>query len=148
MFWNNKNIAEFLGVEIPFSFSVKRISIDSHTIEKGDLYIALRGKNHDGNKFANDAVKKGAVAVIIDNPEFQNIKNSILVKDSLEALQKLAYKRRRSCKTKFIAITGSVGKTTAKELTAHILSKYYRTYVTQGNLNNHIGVPLTIVNMP
>ncbi len=146
--WNNKNISEYLGVEIPFSFEAKRISIDSRSIHKGDLYIALKGENHDGNKFAEDAIKKGAVAVIIDNPEFKTAKNSIFVTDSLQALQRLAYKKRRNSKTKFIAITGSVGKTTAKELLAQILSKYYRTHVTQGNLNNHIGVPLTIVNMP
>lgn len=147
-FWNNKNIAEFLNVEIPFTFSAKRISTDSRFIQKGDLYIALKGENHDGNKFAEDAIKKGAVAAIIDNAEFKNIKSTILVEDTLQALQRLAYKRRRNTKAKFIAITGSVGKTTAKELLAHILSKYYRVHATEGNFNNHIGLPLTIVNMP
>ncbi len=146
--WSSKNISEYLGLEIPFSFEAKRISIDTRDLEKGDLYIALRGENHDGNKFAEDAVKKGAAAVIIDNPAFQGVKNSIMVKDCLEALQRLAYKKRRNTKAKFIAITGSVGKTTAKELISHVLSQYYRVYATKGNLNNHIGLPLTIVNMP
>ncbi len=148
--WNEKNIAEYLGAEVKvkFKFNSNKISIDSRNINKGDIYLALKGEIHDGNKFAEDAISKGAVAVIIDNKNYAHLEKSILVQDGLKALQRLAYKKRRNSKAKFIGITGSVGKTTAKELLAKILSSYYRVHFTQGNLNNHIGLPLTIVNMP
>ncbi|MDX1949176.1 MAG: UDP-N-acetylmuramoyl-tripeptide--D-alanyl-D-alanine ligase [Rickettsiales bacterium] len=146
--WNEKNIAEYLGCEVKLKFNSDKISIDSRKIEKGDIYLGLKGEVHNGNKFAEDALKKGAVAVIIDDENYAHLEKTILVADSLKALQRLAYKKRRNSKAKFIGVTGSVGKTTAKELLAKILSSYYRVHWTQGNLNNHIGLPLTIVNMP
>ena len=124
------------------------ICTDTRKLEEGCLFFAFRGPNFDGNKFAELALQKGALAVVIDNPKLKlKGKNIILVENTLNILQKLATFHRQKLKTCLIAITGSNGKTTTKELTREILACKYKVLATQGNLNNHIGVPLTLLKL-
>ncbi|MBM3420986.1 MAG: UDP-N-acetylmuramoyl-tripeptide--D-alanyl-D-alanine ligase [Bacteroidetes bacterium] len=121
------------------------VSTDSRTIRKGQIFFALDGPNYNGNMYAADAVRAGAVCAIVDDPDFETGK-TILVDDSLRELQALASMARNDLKSKVIAITGSNGKTTTRELVAAVLSTRYKTCSSAGNLNNHIGVPLTILS--
>jgi UDP-N-acetylmuramoyl-tripeptide--D-alanyl-D-alanine ligase len=123
----------------------KSVSTDTRKIEKDSLFIALKGDNFDANTFAKEAIEKGAKYVIIDNPNYTIDERTILVEDSLIALQELAKYHRTYLGITIIALTGSNGKTTTKELIHAVLSKKYRTLATIGNLNNHIGVPLTLL---
>jgi UDP-N-acetylmuramoyl-tripeptide--D-alanyl-D-alanine ligase len=123
------------------------ISTDSRTVSEGQIFFALWGDNYNGNKFASEALDKGASWAIIDDTAFENGK-TILVDDCLFELQALAARHRKEMKAPVLAITGSNGKTTTKELIAAVLSKKYKVHSTQGNLNNHIGVPLTILSAP
>jgi len=128
--------------------SHKVISTDTRTIENGCLFFALKGDNFNGNNYAKDALKKGAAFVIIDEVEFKESEQHILVDDVLDTLQKLANYHRKQFTIPFIGITGTNGKTTTKEFINTVLSTKYKTSYTQGNLNNHIGVPLTILSIP
>jgi len=110
------------------------------------LFIAIKGDRFDANTFVKEALEKNASYVIIDNPDFFIDERTILVQDSLVALQELAKFHRNYLKIPIIALTGSNGKTTTKELISSVLSKKYNTKATIGNLNNHIGVPLTILS--
>ena len=123
------------------------ICTDTRMLSKGCLFFALKGDNFNGNKFAEKALNDGAAYVIIDEKEFAVNEKCILVDDVLNELQQLATHHRRLLKIPVIAITGSNGKTTTKELTAAVLSKKYNTLYTKGNLNNHIGVPLTLLSI-
>lgn len=145
--WNNINLNKALGIDISFKFEGRRVITDSRKIEKNDIFFALRGENFDGNKFAVEAIEKGASAAVVDD---KNIKHEkfIQVENTLAALQKIAKWRRKNSKAKFIAITGSVGKTGTKEMLFAALSTKYKTYHSEGNFNNHIGLPLTLANMP
>ena len=122
------------------------ICTDTRSINNNCLFFALKGANFNGNTFVNNAIEKGAYKVIIDEKEFQN-DHSILVHDVLETLQELATFHRNYLNIPIIALTGSNGKTTTKELINIVLSKKYNTVATKGNLNNHIGVPLTLLAM-
>ena len=122
------------------------VSIDTRKIEPNSFFVAIKGERFDANTFAKEALEKGASFVIIDNPEFFIDERTILVKDSLIALQELAKFHRNYLKLPIIALTGSNGKTTTKELINVVLSKKYNTKATVGNLNNHIGVPLTLLS--
>lgn len=122
------------------------ICTDTRKISKNCLFFALKGDNFNGNEFSNTAVEKGAYKVIIDEEAHQN-EHSILVDNVLESLQKLASFHRDYLSIPIIALTGSNGKTTTKELINVVLSKKYNTTATIGNLNNHIGVPLTLLSM-
>lgn len=124
------------------------VSIDSRTLSPGAIFFALRGKNHNANTFAREALDKGAFYAVIDDENFFIDDRTVLVENSLQALQDLAMRYREDLKIPVIAITGSVGKTTTKELVRAVLSAKYRTYANLGNLNTHIGVPLTILNTP
>ncbi len=124
------------------------ISTDSRCIEKNSIFFALKGENFDGNSFAGDALKNGASYAVIDKPRDNEDSRLILVENSLFTLQSLANYHRKTCRTKLLAITGSNGKTTTKELINIILNEKFRVYSTRGNLNNHIGVPLTLLSMP
>jgi UDP-N-acetylmuramoyl-tripeptide--D-alanyl-D-alanine ligase len=124
------------------------IVTDSRKIEESCLFFALKGDNFDGNTFALAALEKGAAYSIIDNPAFAASARCILVDDVLETLQNLATYHRREIEIPIIAITGSNGKTTTKELVSAVLSSHYNTHFTRGNFNNHIGVPLTLLAMP
>nr|WP_314835089.1 UDP-N-acetylmuramoyl-tripeptide--D-alanyl-D-alanine ligase [uncultured Flavobacterium sp.] len=124
----------------------KSVSIDTRKIEADSLFVAIKGEHFDANTFAEEALEKGAAYVIIDNNDYYIDKRTILVDDSLIALQQLAKFHREYLKLPIIALTGSNGKTTTKELIHVVLSKKYKTKATVGNLNNHIGVPLTLLS--
>jgi UDP-N-acetylmuramoyl-tripeptide--D-alanyl-D-alanine ligase len=124
----------------------KSVSIDTRKIEPDSLFVAIKGDRFDANTFAREALEKGASYVIIDNAEYYIDDRTILVKDSLVALQELAQFHRDCLKVPIIALTGSNGKTTTKELINVVLSKKHNTKATIGNLNNHIGVPLTLLS--
>ena len=124
------------------------VSTDTRKINNNEIYFALKGENFDGNDFALEAIKKGAKFSIVDNPKFKEInKQFIYVKDSLKCLQELSKIHRSSFDTKVIGITGSNGKTTTKNLIYSILSEKYKVIKTKGNLNNHIGVPLSLLEI-
>lgn len=123
------------------------VCTDTRKVQPGDIFFALKGPNFDGNLFAGKALEAGAAVAVIDNPAFAQIPGTVLVEDALTSLQQLAGYHRHQFKIPFIAITGSNGKTTTKELVHAVLSSTFKTCTTQGNLNNHIGVPLTLLSM-
>ena len=121
------------------------VSTDTRKITPNSMFFALKGPNFDANTFASEALTKGASFSVVDNPDFATQPNILLVEDTLLALQQLANYHRKNLAIPFIGLTGSNGKTTTKELINKVLSKKYKTYATIGNLNNHIGVPLTVL---
>ncbi|WP_425077435.1 UDP-N-acetylmuramoyl-tripeptide--D-alanyl-D-alanine ligase [Psychroserpens sp. S379A] len=121
------------------------ICTDTRKITSGCMFFALKGDNFNGNTFALEALKKGAKYVVIDEEEYNKHKSCILVANVLQALQYLATHHRKILNIPIIALTGSNGKTTTKELINAVLSTTYNTSATKGNLNNHIGVPLTLL---
>ncbi len=123
------------------------ITTDSRTCLPGSIFFALKGENFDGNRFASQALEQGCEYAVIDNPDFKTNNRCIVVDNCLHTLQQLANYHRKVLQTPIIAITGTNGKTTTKELTATALSRKYRVLYTQGNLNNHIGVPLTLLQL-
>ncbi|MFD1063805.1 UDP-N-acetylmuramoyl-tripeptide--D-alanyl-D-alanine ligase [Winogradskyella litorisediminis] len=125
----------------------KSVCTDTRKIKKGDIYFALKGDNFDGNTFAHQALEDGANYCVIDNESIADESEKfILVKDALATLQQLANYYRKTFKFPIIALTGSNGKTTTKELINSVLSSEYKVRATKGNLNNHIGVPLTLLS--
>ncbi len=123
------------------------VQTDTRKLQPGDLFFALKGPNFNGNKFAQEALNAGAAFVVIDEAAgFKDIR-LISTGDALQTLQQLAKYHRQQFTIPFIAITGSNGKTTTKELIHEVLSSTYKTYTTKGNLNNHIGIPLTILSV-
>ena len=125
------------------------LDIDSRSIRNGSMFFAIKGENFDGNKFANEALEKGSKIAIIDSDDVNFNKNNNIIKvdDSLKTLQDLALFHRKSVKSKIVAITGSNGKTTTKELIHSVLSTSYKTISTEGNFNNHLGVPLSLLRI-
>ncbi|MDO5978116.1 UDP-N-acetylmuramoyl-tripeptide--D-alanyl-D-alanine ligase [Flavivirga spongiicola] len=123
------------------------VSTDTRKIKKNDLFFALKGENFNGNTYAEQALKNGAKYAVVDEALFNTSNKTILVKNVLETLQKLASHHRTYLNIPIIALTGSNGKTTTKELINATLSQKYKTTATIGNLNNHIGVPLTLLSM-
>ena len=124
------------------------ISIDSRKIAPGDVFFAIKGENFDGNKFAEVALKNGAEYAVIDDSQYLSKgKNMILVEDALKTLQELARFHRKRIKTHVIGISGSNGKTTTRELIYRVLSTEKKCFATPGNLNNHIGLPLSILRI-
>jgi len=123
------------------------IQTDTRKIKKDDIFFALKGPNFNGNDFAQKAIETGASYAVIDEKKFEIAGKTIVVDDALATLQKLANHHRRKFSIPFIAITGSNGKTTTKELIHAVLSTTFPTYTTEGNLNNHIGIPLTILKI-
>jgi UDP-N-acetylmuramoyl-tripeptide--D-alanyl-D-alanine ligase len=124
-----------------------RVDTDTRNIRENGLFFALKGEKFNGNKFAHTALEQGAAFAIIDEFEFKTSDKTILVDNVLETLQQLANYHRLQLKIPIIALTGSNGKTTTKELINTVLSEKYITTATVGNLNNHIGVPLTLLSM-
>ncbi|MEM6522697.1 MAG: UDP-N-acetylmuramoyl-tripeptide--D-alanyl-D-alanine ligase [Bacteroidota bacterium] len=123
------------------------VSTDTRNIATGSIFFALKGPNFDANKFADQALEKGASCAVVDNPEVVKSDRYILVEDVLLALQELARYHRDQLTIPVIGLTGSNGKTTTKELINVVLSTTYETYATKGNLNNHIGVPLSVLSI-
>lgn len=122
------------------------LSIDTRKIESNSMFVAIKGERFDANTFAEEALNKGASYVVIDNKDYYIDERTVLVEDSLTALQALAQFHRNYLGLPIVALTGSNGKTTTKELINVVLSKKYKTKATVGNLNNHIGVPLTLLS--
>jgi UDP-N-acetylmuramoyl-tripeptide--D-alanyl-D-alanine ligase len=123
------------------------VDTDTRNIRKNTIFFALKGANFNGNTFAEQALKLGASYAIVDEKEFQTNDRILLVADVLKALQELANFHRKQLHIPIIGLTGSNGKTTTKELINVVLSKKFNTVATKGNLNNHIGVPLTLLSM-
>jgi UDP-N-acetylmuramoyl-tripeptide--D-alanyl-D-alanine ligase len=123
------------------------VETDTRKIQKGSLFFCLKGANFDGNTFAEEAIRLGAIAAVIDNPDYEIPGKTILVEDTLLALQNLARHHRNQFNIPVIGITGSNGKTTSKELISTVLATQFRVHFTQGNFNNHIGVPLTLLQL-
>ena len=129
-------------------FQAGKISIDSRKIENGTIFFAFSGENFDAAIKAEDAIQNGAAAVMVEKKEYENIdKNIFYVPSTLDFLQKLALFHRRQLQIPIIGLTGSNGKTTTKELISSVLARKYKTQYTFGNLNNHIGVPLTLLSI-
>ena len=124
-----------------------KVCTDSRKIRDNDLFVSLKGPNFNGNKFAETALENGANYAIVDQKEFAVNDNYILVNDCLNTLQNLANYHRKKSKAKIIGLTGSNGKTTSKELIFSVLKLQFKTIATTGNLNNHIGVPLTLLSI-
>ena len=124
-----------------------QVSTDTRKIKKNCIFFALRGDNFNGNDYATEALRKGASYAIVDEKEAATSDKTVWVDDVLKTLQELASFHRSHCRAKVIGLTGSNGKTTTKELIHAVLSKHYKTIATVGNLNNHIGVPLTLLSI-
>ena len=124
------------------------IQTDSRKLRKGEIFFALKGENFNGNQYAAAALAAGALAVVVDEAvEGVGEEQCVVVEDVLRTLQELAHYHRKQLGLRMLAITGTNGKTTTKELTSAVLSRGFRTACTVGNLNNHIGVPLTLLSM-
>ena len=131
---------------------VKGFSRDSREIKLGDIYVGIKGENFDGNCYYKQALENGAIGCIIEehyekNIEIESEKNIIIVKDSIKALQDIATYRRNQYNIPVVAVTGSVGKTSTKDIIANTLAQKYKVLKTEGNKNNHIGLPLTILEL-
>lgn len=137
------NIAELHDLFLKFP----NISTDTRKIKENDIFFALKGANFNGNEYSLKAIEQGAAYAIVDEKEFVIDNSTILVDDVLKTLQQLANYHRHYCKAKIISLTGSNGKTTTKELINSVLSQKYKTIATKGNLNNHIGVPLSLLSI-
>jgi UDP-N-acetylmuramoyl-tripeptide--D-alanyl-D-alanine ligase len=124
-----------------------KVSTDTRQITPGSVFFALKGPTFDGNQFAEEALAKGARYAVVDDARYAAHPNCLLVDNALTALQDLARHHRSRLGIPIIGLTGSNGKTTSKELVAAVLSTTFRTYATRGNLNNHIGVPVTILSI-
>jgi UDP-N-acetylmuramoyl-tripeptide--D-alanyl-D-alanine ligase len=125
-----------------------RITTDTRRSVDKSIFFCLKGPNFDANSFALTALERGAIHVVADDPKLSNEDNITVVDDVLTTLQRLARHHRNQFEFPVIGLTGSNGKTTNKELIAAVLSRKYKTYFTEGNLNNHIGVPLTLLSIP
>lgn len=138
-------------MDIPALYSLflehPSVQTDTRKLKQGDLFFALRGPSFNGNEFAKQALDAGASYAVIDEPGYAVNEQCILVDDVLDTLQQLAKYHREQFDVPFVAITGSNGKTTTKELITAVLKKRFKVYATEGNLNNHIGVPLTLLKV-
>ena len=137
------------SIETLYKHFLQSMSVctDTRKIQKGDIFFALKGDNFNGNLFALKALEAGASLAVVDEEINSNDERLFKVDNVLATLQALAKHHRQQFNIPFIAITGSNGKTTTKELVSTVLATHYKTYTTQGNLNNHIGVPLTLLSI-
>ena len=132
----------------PLFLKAGKVTIDSRKVEKNDIFFAFSGENFNAAKSAEEAITKGALAVIVEDKNFENQERNIFfVHSTLAFLQELASYHRNHIKIPVIALTGSNGKTTTKEIIHAVLSQKYKVQYTFGNLNNHIGVPLTLLSI-
>ena len=141
--WTAKEVAEALGVSVSGDWVATGVSIDSRTVQAGDIFVALKGEHFDGHAYVAAALDAGAAAAIVSEGDA-----GIRVEDTEVALQQLGEFARTRSAAKFIGVTGSVGKTGCKEMLRQVLGASGDVYATKGNLNNHLGVPLTLANMP
>ena len=146
-----RGVAEILGVELESDAVVTGWSVDSRTLQPGDLFFALRGPNFDGNAYGNAAFLKGAVAVVADGAIADGVGAAggitLRVEDSLKALASVAAKARKMWNGDVVAVTGSAGKTTTKDIIAEMLAVGMKTAKSAGNLNNHVGLPLSLLRV-
>lgn len=147
--WTAKEIAEAAGGRIAADFDVSGVCIDTRTLKTGDLFVALPGEKTDGHDYAAAAIAKGAAGVLVSYiPADVDPEQAIVVPDVLKALEDMARRARARTKAKIIAVTGSSGKTSTKEMLKTALGAVGKTHTTLGNLNNGIGMPLTLARMP
>ena len=142
---NTSDLSKYLGIRIKNQALIKKISTDTRTIKQGSLFIAIKGKNFNGNDYVQDAFKKGAVLALVDDLRFKDSKNKkiIYVKNTIESLTKIGKNIVKDFEGKVIAITGSNGKTSTTSIVADSLRKVSTTIE---NFNNEIGVPLSLIN--
>jgi len=145
--WDSKKVNEIIEGTSSESWVCSGISIDTRTLEKGDLFVALKGESGDGHAFLHEAAKKGAVAALISEGS-ESILPTMRVVDTLQALEKLGVAARERCPTIRIAVTGSVGKTSTKDMLKHVFKDQGLTHGSVASYNNHWGVPLTLARMP
>ena len=150
--WSDVTVRKALGMRTDLAkeeLVYEGVSTDSRTISEGDLYVALVGERFDGHDFVADAFARGAVGAVVSRPAAGDPAGTLYpVDDTLDALGRLAAWRRQRIDVPVVAITGSSGKTTTKEMTRAALAENYRVHATPGNQNNRIGMPLTILSMP
>ncbi len=146
--WTSHEAAEALGVDTHHDWEAFGISIDSRTLSPGDLFIALEGERFDGHAYVVDAEKAGAAAALVSKQVEGVSLPQIVVPDTMEGLYALARAGRRRSHARIMALTGSVGKTTTRAMITSMLSAFGHVHATVGNLNNHIGAPLTLARMP
>jgi UDP-N-acetylmuramoyl-tripeptide--D-alanyl-D-alanine ligase len=148
--WNQDTAATATGGTSQGMWHANRVEIDSRKVQLGDLFIAIKGERVDGHLYVADAFARGAVAAIVSQvPEGLPRSASLLVvKDTMEALRGLATASRARSKARIVGVTGSVGKTSTKEMLRIALAAHGKTYATAGNYNNHIGTPLNLANLP
>jgi len=148
--WTHDTAAAATGGNANTAWQAARVEIDSRKIQPGDLFVAIKGERFDGHDFVKEALNAGAVAAIVSHAPKNVSENMplLVVPDVMKALEDLAKAARANSKAKFIGVTGSVGKTSAKEMLRTALSASGKTYATTGNYNNHIGTPLNLANLP
>jgi len=147
--WTDKTAKEAIGGELKGAgWQASRVEIDSRRVLLGDLFIALKGENFDGHEFVQKAFAAGAVAAIVNKIPSGASGNFIVVSDTQKALEALAHYSRKRTQAKNIGLTGSVGKTSAKEMLKLALAPHGKVFASHGNFNNHIGVPLNLANLP
>jgi len=128
--------------------SCRTVCTDTRNIIPGSIFFALKGANFDGNSYAVQALEEGCIAAVVDDSSLEKYDSLFLVDDVLTCMQELAHKYRESFNFPVLGITGSNGKTTSKELIRDVLKMSFKVHATKGNLNNHIGVPLTLLSIP
>jgi len=150
IFWDEINIEKAIGIKPKLSIQATAVSIDTRTIKAGEIFVAIKGENFNGNNFANDAIAKGAALCILDEMQdgISDENRVLLVDDAVKALEKMALYIRGKSHAKFIGVTGSVGKTSVKEMLRIMLNNFGVTYASKGNFNNYYGLPLVLANMP
>lgn len=148
--WTKEELEKASGATLGEQVEVQGVSIDSRHVQEGDLFVAIKGERFNGHDYVAGSFDQGAVAALVSEAP-KGLKDDIRllhVEDTLKGLEKLGAYRREQMQGKVLGITGSVGKTSTKEMMAHALSALGRTHATLGNLNNHIGLPLTLSRMP
>lgn len=147
--WNEVSASDATGGIASGTWQATRVEIDSRKVKPGDLFVAIRGDQFDGHDFVKAALEKGAVAAVVSRvPEGLEAAPLLRVEDCLRALENLGREARTRTRARVVGVTGSVGKTSAKEMLRLALSAHGRTYATSGNYNNHIGTPLNLANLP
>lgn len=149
--WTTKDLEQALNINISFDITANGVSIDSRNIEKGNIFISIKGEVYNGEDFAYEALDKGAALCIVSTNfslKEEAKSKTIQVADPYQALLQLGLYKRKKINPKVIGITGSVGKTSTKEMLVYALEDQYEIHYSRGNYNNHIGMPLTMANMP
>lgn len=147
--WTEQEAAKATGGHAKGAWQASRVEIDSRRVQPGDLFVAIRGDSFDGHDFVKDALAKGAVAALVSKkPEGVPEEKLLVVADALRGLEDLGREARRRCSAKVVGVTGSVGKTSTKEMLRMALAAHGQVFASSGNFNNHIGTPLNLANLP